>query len=124
MLMSKIENAQSAEKTTTTRCGIRETAITWNSEFRLHENTTGCRGRFPFYSHDAMWDKFQSAEGSVSVSLVSLVSDRDTSWCFLQPCLLLVWRRFLMTSEGAEWSKQSPELASWWRALQLYFTVS
>jgi len=29
-LSSKIENTQWAEKTTTTRCGITETATTWN----------------------------------------------------------------------------------------------
>ena len=105
MLRSKIENAQWAEKTTTTRCGVRETARTRNSEFRLLEITAKCRGRFPFYSHDAMWDKFQPVEGSVSVSLVSLASDRATSWCFVQPCLLIVWR-FLMT-EWRSWMTQA-----------------
>ena len=82
MLSSKIENVQWEGKTTTTRCGIRETATTRNSEFRLHANTARCRGLFSFYSQDAMWDKFQPAEMSVSVSLVSVASDRATLWFF------------------------------------------
>ena len=75
MLRSKIENTHWAEKTTTTRCGIRETATTRNlvlwlflnnldalwhvkmchdvvavkgndhNEFGLHENTTRCQSR-------------------------------------------------------------------------------
>jgi len=104
MLSSKIENAQWAEKTTTTRCGIRETAATpnfmlwlflnnrkslWHVKicndakvvsWLLKEMTTTSSDfmKIPqgvvvvtFYSHDAMWDKFQPAEGPVSVSLVS-----------------------------------------------------
>ena len=44
-----------------------------------------------FCSHDAMWDKFQPAEGPVSVSVVS---QRVIE---LQVGLLIVWRRLLMT---------------------------
>jgi len=44
MLRSKIENAQWAEKTTTTRCGIRETAITRNVVLWLFSN-----------NHNALW---------------------------------------------------------------------
>jgi len=42
MLSSKIENAQWAEKTTTTRCGIRETATTQNVELEKSHNAKFC----------------------------------------------------------------------------------
>ena len=103
VLRSKIENAHWAEKTMTTRCGIRETATKRNFvlwlflnnrnalwhvkichdakvvSWLLKEMTTTISDfmKIPqvvmvvtFYSHDAMWDKFQPAEGSVSVSVV------------------------------------------------------
>ena len=114
MLRSKIENAHWAGKLTTTRCGIRETATTRNFVSWLFLN-----------NHNALWhvkicheakvvswllkdmttssdftkipqDINLPAEGSVSVSSPQLASDRATSCCFLQPCLLTVWRRFLM----------------------------
>ena len=120
MLRSKIKNTQWAEKITTTRCGIRGTATTRNSEFQLHENTTRCRGRFPFYSHDMMWDKFQPAEVSVSISLFSLASDRATSWCFVQPCLLIAWRRFLMT----KWRSWMTQAVIWACFLMTSITIT
>jgi hypothetical protein len=44
MLSSKIENAHCAEKTTTTRCGVRETATTRNFVLWLFLN-----------NHNALW---------------------------------------------------------------------
>ena len=38
-----------------------------HNEFGLHENTT----LISFYSHDSLWDKFQPAEGPISVCLLS-----------------------------------------------------
>ena len=132
MLSSKIENAHWAEKTTTTRCGITETATTWNFVLWLFLNNPNALWRVKichdakvvlwllmemtttssdfmkmpqgvvvvtFYSHEAMWDKFQTAEGSVSKwSSCKLV--------FLEPCLLIVWRRFLMT-KWRSWMTQA-----------------
>jgi len=102
MLSSKIENTHWAEKTTTTRCGIWETAtmrntlwlflnnrnVLWHVKichdvkvvsWLLKEVTTMLDFmKIPqvvvvvtFYSHDAMWDKFQPAKRSVSFNLVS-----------------------------------------------------
>ena len=138
VLSSEIENAHWAEKTTTTRCGIRETVTTRNFMLRLYLNnrnalwhvkichvakvvswlltemttTSSDFMKIPqgvvvvtFYSHDAMWDKFQPAEGSVSVSR-QLASDRAPSWCFLQPFLLIVWRRFLV-AKWRSWMTQA-----------------
>ena len=125
MLRSKIENAHWAEKLTTTRCGIREITTTRNFVSWLFLN-----------NHNALWhvkicheakvmswllqemtktsldftkipqDIFQLAEGSVSVSYPPLASNWATSCCFLQPCLLTVWRRFLMT-KWRSWMMQA-----------------
>jgi len=133
VLRSKIENAQRAEKTTTTRSGNRETAITRtnanfrvmavfkqpqrvvacevmprcesrvvavegndHNDYRLHENTARCRVRFPFTGTTRCETIFSLPNFSYRHSR-QLASDRATSWCFSQPCLLRVWRRFLMT---------------------------
>lgn len=84
-------------------CESRVVAVKWNDhEFGLMKIPQGVVV-ITFYSHDAMWDKFQTAEGLVSVSSAS---DRAASWCFLQPCLLIVWRRFLMT-KWRSWMMQA-----------------
>ena len=54
-----------------------------HNEYRLHENTTRCRGRFPFTATTR-------CETSVNLPKVQLASDGAISWCFLQPCLLIV----------------------------------
>ena len=49
---------------------------------------------------------FKLPKGQCSFRSPQLASDRATSCCFLQPCLLTVWRRFLMT-KWRSWMMQA-----------------
>ena len=69
MLHSKIENAQWAEKLTTTRCGIRETSTTRNYVLWLFLN-----------NHNALWHERNCHNAKLRVVALSKQPQRVVAW--------------------------------------------